>query len=246
MSENIVEKIKSGGYWRVVIRPTKNFYSKNRFKIEDLSQVLENTQVRLRGWYYPHIEPSGPRLIAEDKVMNEYSLDRHLEHWEFTTSGQFSHIITMREDYSIDAQRAEKIKAAYFFEKERAAQVDKFFEVVLAIYAYTEIFMFASNLSQHEGYSDVDSFEIIIELHGVKNRLLFVWDWGRELFAPYICEMEDDKITFSGEYSKDDLIAKFNELAIEKITKTFYLFGWKNPNVTSIREDQRKFLERRV
>lgn len=246
ISEDIKKKIKSRGYWRVVIRPTKSFYKKDRFDVQELSKIIEDAQIRLRGWYYPYTNRNSIEISAEDKIRNFCDFEGLIEYWEFTTSSQFGHIFSMREDYIINNDKANKIRSAFAFNGDRAKDIDKFFEVVSAVYRFTEIYKFASNLAQIEKYNEAEEFEILVELYGVKDRMLFLWDWSRDLWSPYICKIDKDKISFSELYKTNDLIAKFDVFALEKIIKTFQLFGWDNPSPQVFGEDQRKLLERRL
>lgn len=246
MSEDIKKIIKQKGYWRVIIRPAQAFYRINRFNISELAKIIEDNQIRLRGWYYPHIDKNDIKIIDQDTISNECKFEGHIEHWEFMTSGQFAHIFSMKEDYIIDQQKANEIKSDFTSDKEKAKDINKFFETVSTVYRFTEIYLFASNLAQLDGYREVDEFDIIIELNDVKDRLLFTWDWGRDLWSPYICNFNDGRIPFSETYKKDDLIAKFDCYSLEKVIKTFQFFGWRNPSEQVLQEDQKKLLERRL
>lgn len=245
MDEDIKKKILNKGYWRVVIRPSISFYKKDRFDISKLSKPIEDAQVRLRGWYYPHIDNNGVEISAENKIKNFCDFEGHVEYWEFATSGQFGHIFSMHEDYIIDLQKTYKIRSNFIFDKNNATEINKFFEVVSTIYKFTEIYKFASNLAQLKEYEDVKEFEISIELHGLKDRMLFFWDQDRDLFSPYICKIDNDKISFSKLYKTEDLIAYFDSHALENSVKTFQFFGWQDPSEQVLKEDQRKLLERR-
>jgi len=246
MSKDILTTIKEKGYWRVIIRPTRSFYKPGRFSISELGNVIENNQVRLRGWYYPHVDRNSIKITGQNLISNECEFERHIEHWEFITSGQFAHIFAMKEDYIIDEKKANEIRSDFAFNTNKAKDINRFFEVVSAVYSFTEIYLFASNLAQLEQNRDIEEFEIIIELHNVRDRMLFIWDWGRDLFSPYICNFSDNKISSSEVYKKDDIIAKFDSLAADVAIKTFRFFGWNNPNEQVIKNDQKKLLERRL
>ena len=246
MSEDIKKIIKQKGYWRVVIRPTQPFYKVSRFSISELAKIIEDNQVRLRGWYHPHIDINEIKIIEQNTISSECNFKGYIEYWEFMTSGQFVHLFSMKEDYIIDKQKANEIKSDFAFNKDGTKDINKFFEMVSAIYKFAEIYLFASNLSQLKKYEDVNEFEIIIELNDVKNRLLFTWDWDRDLGSPYVCNLCNGKISFSEIYKKDDLIAKFDFYSLEKVIKTFQFFGWKSPNKQVIQNDQKKLLERRL
>lgn len=245
-SENIKSIIKSKGYWRVSIRPSADFYKKDRFSLNELSQIIESTQVRLRGWYYPHISRNDIEVSGQNRIRSFVDFDGLVEYWEFSTSGNFAHIFSMREDYIITDEQAQKIKSNFHFNKERGQDINKFFEVLSAVYRFTEIYKFASNLAQLEKYKDVEGFDISIELYGVRDRMLYVSGFFRELWSPYVCNVDVDKIIFPESYKTQDLIAKFNEFALDKIIKTFNAFGWDNPSPQVFEEDQKKLLGRRL
>lgn len=246
MSEGLETKIKQKGYWRVIIRPVKEFYKEDRFDISELGKIIENIQVRLRGWYYPHVDSSDCKIIGKNIVSCEVEFEHLIERWDFMTSGQFVHIFAMEEDYMIDETMAEKIRSRFHFNKDKAKDIKKFFEIVWATLKITEIYLFASHMAQLEQNNDVEEFEIIIDLHDVKDRMLFIWDVSRSLWMPYVCGFPDGVMSLSGIYKKDDLIAKYDTYATEKIVEIGKYFNWLEPNVQSISEDQKKLLERRL
>ena len=246
MNKDIKKIIKEKGYWRIVIRPTQSFYQENRFEISELEKIIEDNSVCLRGWDYPFIDRNDVKIIDQNIISSECNFNGHIEHWEFTTSGQFAHIFSMNEDYIIDKKKADEIKSGFIFNKDKARNINKFFETVSAVYRFTEIYLFASNLAQLNKYSNVGEFEIIIELNDVKDRLLFIWDWGRDLWSPYICSFDEGKISYIERYKKEDLIARFDSYSLKKAIKTFQLFGWQNPSEQALQGDQKKLLERRL
>jgi hypothetical protein len=250
-SENIKNKIKSKGYWRVIIRPSKEFYCANRFSIEFLVKIIENSYVRLRGWPYPYFNKNDIEISGMDRIRLSCDVGdksgnwKFIEYWEFTTSGQFSHIFAINEDYIITLPKASEIKSSFGLKEDESSRINKFLGVISTVYKVTEIFKFAANLVQHKEYDEVDRFEIIMELYDVKNRMLFTWDPSIFLLFPYICKIDDNKISFDDIYKKEELIANFAPLALEKAIKIFQFFHWQTPNKQILEEDQRKLLERR-
>jgi len=246
MSPDLINEIKSKGYWRVVIRPSESYYKSDRIALEKLSEIVDNNQIQLRGWYYPHIDQGDVSVSSQNSIASGCTgFEGIFEYWEFFTSGQFAHLFSIKEDYIIDEPKKEQILKSIFYNRTPPADLDKFFEVVSAIYRFTEIHLFAANLVQLEQYKDVGEFEISITIHGVNNRLLFFWDWGRDLSMPYVCKLKDDQISFNAKYRKEDLIAKCNDIALEKAITTFKMFNWSNPSPQVIRGDQERLLQRR-
>jgi len=249
MELNIKDQIKKRGYWRVIICPSKKFLNKVNIDKGKLSDIIADSQVRLRGWYYPHISNKyGIKFSGMNEIKNEcdFFSHGHGEIWKFTTTGIFKHILSMKEDYVIDNQLAEEIKSRFVFNEDKAHSIKIFFAILYNVYKFTEIFLFASNLAQLKEYDDVEEFEIKIDLIGVKDRMLFLWDRGRDLYKPYICEIENNEINLNNKYKKEELIANFSSYALERATETILRFNWENPNYQVFSQEQKKFLERRL
>lgn len=240
------EKITNGGYWRVIIRPTKESYKKDRLTLSDLRGIVKQAQVRKRGWDYPHIDDENLPAISQTAIGSNVVFEGHNEYWEFSSSGQFSHLFSMVEDDWVTPERAEKIKKRFHFNQDRSATISKFLEMVSTVYRFTEIYLFAANISQFGELKTVPHWEVIIELHGVKDRMLYIEEFMRDLWSPYVCHFENDVIEFRDILSREDLIAKFSEAALDKSIKTFELFGWLEPNKKAIIEDQNKLLSMRL
>src|SRR5438093_8765937 len=94
----LLDKIKSHGHWRVVIRPFT--FKKTRIsEIKRLLPLLEKASVQLRGWDFPHIDRNDPPTIGLDYIGQECDWEDILEIWRFYQSGQFVHISGMRYDW---------------------------------------------------------------------------------------------------------------------------------------------------
>lgn len=245
--ESIKQKIlQSKGYWRVIVRPSISSYKERRFDISNLKSIIEKNRVILRGWDYPHFKFDTVEISDQNKIRNYCDFDGEIEFWEFTTSGQFAHIFAMYEDFIIDEKKSEEIRSRFRFNKDEVTTINKFLDITSTLYRFTEIFNFSSNLAQLKENDNVGEFEILVELHGVKNRMLFNWDPLRSLFTPYICKIDKDEIVFHESYDKNDLIVNFDIYALEKSIETFKLFNWENPPHQVLKEDQKKLLERRL
>ena len=89
MSE-LLEKIRSRGYWKVIIRPTD--LVENRIENPaDLYRILDNSAARIRHrWFgFPHIQWESETGRGKDWIGQEFQWGRYLELWRFYQSGQF-------------------------------------------------------------------------------------------------------------------------------------------------------------
>lgn len=242
---DLVKKIKGYGYWRILIRSNK-FDAGLISSIADARQIIEDNKVVLRGWDYPHSDRE-LKTASEDSIESVCNWDAgpFYEYWRYYLSGQFLQYFAMREDCRIDVEGAEKIKSRIFFPEGKLDNVKSFLGILSTLYTFTEVFFFASRLSQNGNLGE-DSIHIEIALHKVKDRMLYVEDVGRDLHRPYVCSFAGDKIVMTFDLNRSDLISNYAELALDNTIKLFGYFNWENPSKQILEEDQRKFLERRL
>ena len=87
----IVAKIKSRGYWEVVIRPLK--FEKERLEsLKDCANLVLENKVRLRGWDYPHVSSKYGVQSGDNWVENVTDWSSYEEFWRMYQSGQFLHL----------------------------------------------------------------------------------------------------------------------------------------------------------
>ncbi len=234
-----MEKIKSTGYWRVNIRPTKF----DRLRIESLSQcweLVESNKVFLRGWDYPHVKQK-ERINGEDWVQSGSDFDElgHVELWRLYQSGQFIHYFACDEDYL-----REKVDKRINQNASRRMNqgASSGLSIVSALYSITEIFEFAARLAQKEVLQP--RLQISIKLVGMENRQIFFWNSGRRLLFPYICKMGE--IAFDGEYSPTEIMAEGHNKALGATIDILERFNWSNPSRSVLAEDQQRFLQKRL
>jgi hypothetical protein len=115
--------------------------------------------------------------------------------------------------------------------------------IISALYTFTEIYEFASRLSTRGTLGD--SCRISITLHRTMDRQLVMLDPRRHLFGNYVSKIDPIQRR-PAIISAEDLIAKSSQLSLEHAIWTFQRFGWDNPPVGVLKEDQKKLLERRL
>lgn len=234
MSENLTKKIKSKGYWKIDFKPLVDI--KDRIEhFPDLEELIEKNSVELRGWDYPHFPRRERPLFGNDYIEGRINWENHIELWRFYQSGRFWHYLALREDWfgrsSLVDKRLSKIKPR------------EIISIIGTVYQLTEIYEFLSRLNKESIYKD--GVEISINLNNTKNRRLELLEPGRApLFQKY--KTNAKSIKFSRSYSEKEIAEKSQELALEAILHFFYRFGWNNPPIEVIKEDQRKLLERRA
>lgn len=227
MTEGLLEKIKSRGYWKVIIRP-ESFKENLIRSLEECDRIVNDSVVRLRGWDYPHC--SG--MITRDIDYIEDRVDWNFFHeiWRFYQSGQFVHL----RGLAIDWQKGVR--------GEPSLEPGEALSYLGTLYTITEIYSFASRLVEKlELESPV---YIYINLVNAKGRKIVTLDPRRFLPYDYVSQLEEipRKITIG----PSNLIANSAELAIEHVVWLFERFNWtKMPRQVFI-EDQKKFLERRI
>ena len=221
-----LDKIKSTGYWRVNIRPTKF----EQLRIDPRKrcwEIAESCRVYLRGWDYPAVHDK-ERFFEKDYVQSGADFEGMVELWRLYQSGQFIHYFSCMEDYRMH-------EAPKMFQPKKA---DRGLGILSTVYRVTEIFEFATRLAQKEVLQP--GLQISIKLVGMSSRELFYWD---RFAFPNICQ--DDEIAVEREFSTGEIIANSRVGALDAILEIFGHFGWE-PLQQIIAEDQRRFLERRL
>jgi len=134
------------GHWFVTIQPLPRI--DERIPLNDLLTRIQQAQVMLRGWDYPHIDNNTrnrDRAIENTTDWREYH-----ERWRFSTSGFFAHRWRMREDGI----------------PERVGTLD----FISAIWSMTEVFVFSSRLYGED--PTVEQVTVSLELDGLHDRRL--------------------------------------------------------------------------
>lgn len=94
----ITDKIKTQGYWRVVIRPADH-QTKRVPQISDLFTIVQQASVQIRGWDFPHIDHNSREQRGETWVGQDFEWEHHLERWRIYQSGQFIYLGAFTVDW---------------------------------------------------------------------------------------------------------------------------------------------------
>lgn len=223
MSE-LLTKIQSRLYWKVIIRPCK--FIKNRVQeIVTLNQIIENNSVEVRGWNFPHLAYDDNPKIDIDFISLDFEWEQHLEVWRFYQSGLFWHVSGSGEDWRDQST---------WWPPHENWSYGKILWIDDTLFRFTEIFDFASRLAITEAGND--NMHIEVGLHGLNGRRLAS---SPNRFPVLSKTASIDSFPQEIEITKTKLLSKYKELALNFSVKVFQRFNW-NPNIDILRDIQRE------
>src|SRR6266542_3996892 len=235
-AEGILEQIKAGPHWRVVIRPMP--YVEERLQLEDCLPAVARATVRFRGWDFPHFNRNMPPEMRTNFAGSAESFHGHLEYWRVYQSGQFAYLSSVREwsesAWSAKLRQAASHRIVAVDEDFDWAAVPGFIEVVNFVYTITEFFEFAARFCQ--ALAETEAVEITISLHGIQGFVLIVDDVRRGWWEYY--SSDETSLERTWQIPLVDLLSSSTELALEAIRWFLVRFHWTEPNVESIKRDQ--------
>jgi hypothetical protein len=236
--EELLERIKQSAHWRVTIRPS----TFERLRVPDLPdcwRIIESSAVALRGWDYPHVDRLD-RANGTDWIESWCEFRGHQEYWRFYQSGQFVHLLSLREDAIPNSlERAiEKVMTEIPPEKTPSGCLD----VVEVLFTLTEIYEFCSRLAQKMALQG--SVIVTVELVNVKSRILTALEFSRAWWGYYPSAVE--RLPYSNIIPVERLIADSAQLALDAAIWFFHRFQWNDPNRTVLQNDQRNLLTRNL
>lgn len=237
MKSNLVETIKQRGYWRVNFQPT--IVAVKLPNLAECKNIVEKNAVSLRGWQYPFFPDSTNEKYGLDTANLYYQgwidVGMHKEFWRMFQSGQFLHYAALREDWfqedSWSGDLAQRVKPMTCLGVTGST-----------VYQLTEIFLFLSRLAQHGLYDE--GVNVAITLANVRGRHLWLEDPMRIGFSvEYRTDAEN--IKFQNSYNKTDVIERPDDLALEATRFVFDRFGWHNPPIDTLKQDQTNLIQKR-
>lgn len=225
---DLAEKIRSKGFWDVVIRPTD--FEPERVPYESLLEVIEGAAVRYRGWPVPVVDRREDPLRGEDWIGQDIAATvvDHYEAWRFFTSGQFNHLRGIGADWRPHTE----------------APVPPGFSSVIEVweilYYLTEVFELAARLTLAGAAGD--SVVVDVTLSGLADRGLVVGQHSRaEFIQPYRTRRNELFRTVT--VARDQLIGQAHGEAVKMARWFFVRFGW-SPPVEQLADHQRELTDR--
>jgi hypothetical protein len=235
VNNELLEKIKSRGHWQILIRPTT--FSEERIPtLHECQQLVEQYQVRLRGWYFPHLEPQAPQRRL-DYIEQGATFRCINEIWRFYQSGQFVFFRSLDEDWL-------KESPGLLGRSEPPPEPGSVLDTLGILYQLSEAYEFATRLAQQGVFGD--SLLLKVSLVGMNDRLLGSWNareilaWGLE--RGYKCHAPE--LTWERTFDVGDLVARPQEHSFKHFLWVMDRFGFDAPD-TIFKREQERFLERR-
>ncbi len=230
--ETVLTKIKSHGYWKIVIRPTA--FEEERFNLPECLKKIRESKVTLRGWDYPHVSRRNPPYIAGTDYWESITdFEYYKEIWRIYQSGQFVHLFACHEDWLGESSP--------IFGPSKYAHIKpgSVLGVIMTLYRLTEIYEFATRLAQKNLFNGTCFMSIT--LHGMKDRKLTFFDSRRFLFNGYTCNIPDLKREKN--ITIDELLGKGDKIALNHTIWILNRFNWLEPPIERLEEEQQKFLK---
>lgn len=205
---NVVEKIKSRGYWRVILRPSR-FNAKRVERLPTLREIICKNSVQIRGWDFPHLDQE-PVRVGQDFIECGISWSGINEYWKFFQSGQLIHLSGYHIDWVENGSPPR-------------ARTDKVIGIGDTIFHFFEIYEFASRLSRSEA-GDIE-MALEIELHGLEGRSLWVDSHNRSPMLR-VHKATLDSFRHEQKVSQTELATKTKELSVKAAVQLFDRFMW--------------------
>jgi hypothetical protein len=226
---DLIETIKSRGYWRINFQPIGAPAS---LSLKACEELVDKNAVRLRGWYYPFYGHGSAenRGIENHNTYCQGWIDsgEYKEFWRMYRSGQFLHYSGVPEDWMTPDV------AGRFHGQD--LEPGKYLNFVGSLTMYlTEVIEFLTRLHRAGLYQK--GVRVNISLNNTKGRQLHSFDPGRHLAVARITH--EDPIMFERTYNSDELQTPGRDLAIEPIVHLFELFNMSDVSVDGVvKKDQ--------
>lgn len=218
MSE-LLEKMRSRGYWKVIIRPTT--FVENRIENPaDLYRILDKSAARIgRRWFgFPHIQWESETSRGKDWIGQEFRWGRYLELWRFYQSGQF---VSYRGLYGDWADHAAALPVP------AEADLRGYLEAKDALLQLTEVFQLAASLTFTAAAADC--VHIAASLHNLEGRRLIFYRGAAPPRPISAVPSAVNEFVYRREFPKITLAAQAQELALQAAGELFRCFDWHPP-----------------
>lgn len=212
-ASGVIGKIRTRGFWRVLIRPTE-FHARRIPAIGQLEPLIEESHVKMRGWDFPHLSGKHDSNLDVDSVWQELDWSDHVEAWRLFQSGQFISYEGFQDDW---------VDQSLFVTAGKNWKPGITLPITDTLFKFTEVFEFASRLAAT--HASAEHLHIEIKLSGLNGRKL-------RMDNPNRSSLSFDRIAKIDEFPQDwtvlrsDLVGKPREYALDAVEECFARFGF--------------------
>lgn len=237
-TQEIINKIKTKGYWLINIHPVK-YEEKLIPTRNEVIDVARTAVVELRGWDYPHFsDRDGPPSIIDNGIEKSIDWENHIEYWRMTQSLNFLHILALREDW------INNLDFRDLHTRKDELKDKKILGILGTLYTVVEVFEFTKRLIRQNLFEG--KVLISMMLFDLNGRQLFVDSNNRVPFSYPRVSNTTKPWTWEMEYEGVNVANEVEKLSLEAFLDILDLFGWTNPPLETYKNDIAKFLEGRL
>lgn len=224
--EKLGGDIEKRGHWELRVQPAA--YQKEMVAdLATLRPAIEKQQVRLRGWYFPHLDRKDFSNFSRGVQSWTRFEPRHLEMFRIYTSGLMVYKQTLWEDG--EDKKSEDGRPSLSF--------------ISAIYTITEHLLFIKRFYCDELKYDGD-LQISLTLHGSKNRELATFDFSVALHPGHVCQ--DEIVELERKVTSEELRSSWKEIANDLSLRLFRVFNWNEIRFDGIEHWQNKLITKNL
>jgi len=212
----LTDKIRSRGYWEVLIHPA-TFKERRIPNIADLFPLVHRLSVTLRGWDFPHIDVQNLPMFGKDQVMQDVDWKEYIEVWQMYQSGQFYYNGAMRYDWAEDVTG--------WVPKPPLYSEAKILGIGDTVARFTEVFRFASGFALSEAGDE--EIYVSVGLGGLEGRYLWMDHYrGLPFRRGQRCSMKE--YIQAQAFTRSELAADGDSIALDWAAEVIKRFG-ENP-----------------
>jgi len=227
LTERLPAEFRQVGHWETDFSALP-YVGERIPNLASVSTLLAESQITLRGWYFPHFDRDNTSNFA--RGVQSYmtrTATGHLDGYRAYQSGTFVWRGTMFEDV-IQSMRA-------------GQKALSFVGVILQV---TEYFLFARRY--YEKFAPDATVNLTIRLTDTQDRILKTFNIINEgdLHGEYICR--EPRVEVQTKCTVAELGASYDELARKVIRKIYELFNWNNSREEMIQGWQERLVNQRL
>lgn len=229
----VLRKIRSRGYWHVILRP-RTYHRERIASLREAQRIVEENQIRHRGWYFPHTDSRdlhrGVEYVESNSEFREIK-----EHWRYYEDGRFIFCAGLGEDWFADDR---SLAPNDWLKRIQPGAV---LDILSVLYQVSEIYEFAARLAERGVFgSDIVVRINLVNMEG--RQLVFLPGTGRRLSLSYTYHAKE--LPRESVVSMGDMVSHWTTLAYKHFAWITDKFGFDASDSVFV-SDQGRFLQER-